>query len=227
MAFFDSVKGGFAKIGQKSGEMLETQKLKMRKSSLENEIKDLFTELGTRYYNMIKSGEAERPEDDRIIRKISMKVKALNELDDKILASRGMVVCPSCGSEISEGDAFCANCGYKIRKPAPKDETAEPVKKKPAAAPAAEPVKPAAKEEAAEAVPDEPVKPAAQEAAKEAEELKKAAEKIGGEAEEELEEAAEDLGEEDKEGFLHKAKDKTVSVFGDVKDKTKGFIDKL
>ena len=217
MAFFDSVKGGFAKIGQKSGEMLETQKLKMRKSSLENEIKDLFTELGTRYYNMIKSGEAERPEDDRIIRKISMKVKALNELDDKILASRGMVVCPSCGSEISEGDAFCANCGYKIRKPAPKDETAEPIKKKPAAARAAEPAKP-------DTAAEEPVKPAAQEAAKEAEELKKAAEKIGGEAEEELEDYE---GTEEKDGFLHKAKDKTVSVFGDVKDKTKGFIDKL
>ena len=227
MAFFDSVKGGFAKIGQKSGEMLETQKLKMRKSSLENEIKDLFTELGTRYYNMVKSGEVERPEDDKIIRKISMKVKALNELDDKILASRGMVVCPNCGSEINDGDAFCANCGYKIRKPVPKDENGEPVKKKPAAAgTAGEAKKPEEAAETVEKAAEEGVKPAAEAAAKEAEELKKAAEKIGGEAEDELEEDLEDADEQS-ESFLHKAKDKTVSTFGDVKDKTKSFIDKL
>lgn len=128
MSFFkklgETMKDTASTIGAKTSDMMETGKLKLQKSQLENLIEAKKTEIG----NLVYIAYKQNSEPDSVaITKLFEEVKELeNQITDieeklhketvKAAAqpnaepSSGRA-CSNCGQEIASGAKFCNNCG--------------------------------------------------------------------------------------------------------------------
>ncbi len=92
---------------------LEVQREKLKKVSLEGDLKSLYEELGKCFYE--SCSESEMSEDlAAICEKITACKDSINESDHKVAVLKGVVICSSCGAEVSKDAAFCPKCGAPI-----------------------------------------------------------------------------------------------------------------
>ena len=120
MAFFDEIGKKITDGGQKAAEQArifaEVNRLNGQVSEQERLIAQLYTQIGKDYY------EAHKEDSEECVRSsvegISIARKKIEELKVQIIAVKGAVTCPKCGTEISKGTVFCPQCGEKI-PPAP------------------------------------------------------------------------------------------------------------
>ncbi|MDF2566810.1 MAG: hypothetical protein K0R90_266 [Oscillospiraceae bacterium] len=118
MGMFDDILGKAKDVadvaGKKTGEFVETSKLKFQCVQINNEIKALYEKLGSAVYSMAKSGY-ENPELVKsIVDEISELLQKLNETSEKIADIKNVSICTCCGAKNSTESYYCSKCGNKI-----------------------------------------------------------------------------------------------------------------
>lgn len=131
MALFDDLKKSLSGVGKssekvmkKSGGILETQKLKLQKVSLESDLKDVYAQIGELYLKEQEGTETiPSTEMTALVGRVEDCKKAIKDVEEKIMEIKGAVICPNCGAEVDKESLFCPKCGAKIEKPQAEEET--------------------------------------------------------------------------------------------------------
>lgn len=124
MAFFDElrknltgVSGTVAKTSEtvvkKSSGVLEIQKAKLKKVSLENELKSIYAELGMLYFENYADGDMPK-EMAELCEKITACQHAISEAEQRVAALKGVVICTNCQAEVDKEACYCPKCGAEI-----------------------------------------------------------------------------------------------------------------
>ena len=120
MATFEDLKKGISDVSEtiakKACEVVSVQKLKMKKSSLESDIRKDFVALGKLYFE--KMGESGVIDDDALeyYQKITEAQESLEEIKAKIEKMSGEKVCKSCGNKTTLDTVYCPKCGTKFEE---------------------------------------------------------------------------------------------------------------
>lgn len=121
MTFFDELKNSILEVsetvGKKSSDIIEVQKLKMKKGSLESERRKDYRQLGKLLFKKIKDGEISDPQAKELYDKIVLNKEAADEIDHQLTILKGVNICPNCQAAVNGNSDFCPKCGAKIEKP--------------------------------------------------------------------------------------------------------------
>lgn len=109
-------------VGNKAGEVIETQKLKSQVRSLTHENTVDLLELGRGVYEQYKSGAVLDEKVEGVCEAISSREESIAEFEEKIAAIRGAGKCPNCGKTVAKEMVFCPYCGEKMPAVAVDDE---------------------------------------------------------------------------------------------------------
>lgn len=190
MAFFDDVKKSITDVSEtivkKSTKLVEIQKLKMKKTSLEGDIKRDFALLGKIYFAKMEADgtEGETPEAIQSYERIVSARQAVEEIKDKLSKMNDKKNCRACGASVPLDTIYCPRCGTRFED---EDEANE--------------------EQSDEAAQTEEAKTPAEEANEPEEEVKESFEEAKAEAE--TAEAAEDKETKEAQADTVNAADKT------------------
>lgn len=128
MAFFDDFKKSINEVSsvivKKSEKIVEVQKLKMKKTALQSDIRKDYEVLGQVYFNQMEmTGEVDEPVEEVFQRIVEAK-EALEEVNGKIEKLSKGKVCSCCGEKSPKIVAYCPYCGTKF-EPLSEEETCE------------------------------------------------------------------------------------------------------
>lgn len=163
----DTVAKTSESVVKKSSGVLEIQKAKMKKVSLENDLKSYYAELGMIYFDNYADGDLPK-EMAELCEKITACQHAISEAEQRVVALKGVVICSNCQAEVDKEASYCPKCGAQIvhvvenDEPETSEEPAEEADEEPADEPADAETSPEDGEEdasaAEETCEDEPVK---------------------------------------------------------------------
>lgn len=129
MAFFDELKKSFTDVSEtltkKSGEIVEVQKLKMKKSSLESDVKKNLAQLGQIYFQQMQESGVIDEAAEEFFQNIVDANEAIDEIKVKLEQMSKEKVCAVCGEKSPKTMAFCPHCGTKFETVAECSEAAE------------------------------------------------------------------------------------------------------
>ena len=116
MALFEDMKNRLSKAGEttvkRAKDIQELARLNGDISSAENQINDLYTQIGYEIYRSYRDNPP--PEVSGQIAKITELHQVIDEKKARIKAINSADVCPQCGVKFRLGMAFCSNCGYRL-----------------------------------------------------------------------------------------------------------------
>ena len=110
-----------AKAVQKAKDLSEITKLNSIISDEQNKIDTIYKQIGKLYYSIHRQ-DCE-PDFQAMITSISECEQKIDVIRKKIQDIKGVQTCEKCGAEMPMGVAFCSNCGTKILKQQPIDES--------------------------------------------------------------------------------------------------------
>lgn len=124
MTFFDELKknlsgvsGTVAKTSEtvvkKSGTVLEIQKAKLKKVSLEGDLKDIYAQLGQLYFEKYADGDMPK-EMAALCEKVTACQHAIDEAEQRAAYLKGVVICSNCQAEVDREASYCPKCGAEI-----------------------------------------------------------------------------------------------------------------
>lgn len=131
MAFFDEVKKGLTDVSEsivkKSTELVEVQKLKMKKTSLESDIKRDFALLGKLYFAKMEADgtEGETPEAISSYERIVSAKQAVEEVKEKLSKINHEKNCRACGAKVPLDTIYCPKCGTRFEDEACEETCAD------------------------------------------------------------------------------------------------------
>mgnify|MGYP004593800793 FL=1 len=123
----DAASDTYNTVADKSGKFIEDTKTRMAISDKEEEIEDIYMDMGKTVYEMYLKGE----DVGKAFTKESKKIDKLNsdikDMNTKILLNKGLRKCSSCEEIISKDSTFCEFCGekqkaIKVKKDSTKEE---------------------------------------------------------------------------------------------------------
>lgn len=120
MAFFDDVKKSITDVSEtivkKSTKLVEIQKLKMKKTSLEGDIKRDFALLGKLYFAKMEADgtEGETSEALQSYERIVSARQAVEEIKDKLSKMSDKKNCRACGASVPMDTIYCPRCGTRF-----------------------------------------------------------------------------------------------------------------
>ena len=132
MAFFDELKRNLAgvtdtvaktseSVMKKSSTAIEIQKAKLKKVSLEGDMKSLYESLGQLYFEKYADGDMPK-EMAELCEKITSCQHAINEAEQRAAFLKGVVICSNCQAEVDKDASYCPKCGAEIIHVVEKDE---------------------------------------------------------------------------------------------------------
>lgn len=124
MAFFDELKKNLSgvtdtvaktseSVMKKSGVAIEIQKAKLKKVSLEGDMKSLYESLGHLYFEKYADGDMPK-EMAELCEKITSCQHAINEAEQRAALLKGVVICSNCQAEVDKDASYCPKCGAEI-----------------------------------------------------------------------------------------------------------------
>lgn len=133
MAFFDELKKNLSgvtdtvaktseSVMKKSGTAIEIQKAKLKKVSLEGDMKALYESLGKLYFENYADGDMPK-EMAELCEKITSCQHAINEAEQRAALLKGVVICSNCQAEVDKDALYCPKCGAEIIHVVEDDET--------------------------------------------------------------------------------------------------------
>lgn len=120
MAFFDEVKKSITDVSEtivkKSTTLVEIQKLKMKKTSVESDIKHDFALLGKIYFAKMEADgtQGETPEAIQSYERIVSAKQAVAEIKEKLSKMNNEKNCRACGASVSLDTVYCPKCGTRF-----------------------------------------------------------------------------------------------------------------
>lgn len=119
MGFFEDTfikaKDVFETVGEKGGELISVQKLKIEAAKAESQISKNYATLGRVVYSNLKNGCAAGDGCDALVQAIDDDLAALETIQKKIADEKGLTFCPSCGDSNPNDAVYCSKCGAKLR----------------------------------------------------------------------------------------------------------------
>lgn len=101
-------------VGKKTGEVVETQKLKNQIYTMRRENAKDWLEMGRSLYEAYKKGEAHSEEFHEICEKIREREEEIIICEKKVSEMKGETRCTHCHEAVQKGMNFCPFCGAKI-----------------------------------------------------------------------------------------------------------------
>ena len=138
MAMFDNLKDtlnkGVAAVSVKSETLVENSRIKSAISSAQKRMSSEMSELGVKFYNSWKAGQASveafSAEFESIqgieqeIAELNLRLEQIKAEEDKILGASqkpavpapaaGSIFCTNCGKALPAGSRFCDGCGSPV-----------------------------------------------------------------------------------------------------------------
>lgn len=128
MAFFEELKKSFSDvtdtIAKKSGEIVEVQKLKMKKSGLESDIKKNYIQLGRIYFHQMEESGVIDEVSEEFFQSIVEAKESIEEIKVKLEEMSKEKTCTVCGEKSPKSMAFCPHCGTKFENSEKEDSDA-------------------------------------------------------------------------------------------------------
>lgn len=132
MAFFDELKKNLSgvtdtvaktseSVMKKSSTAIEIQKAKLKKVSLEGDMKSLYESLGQLYFEKYADGDMPK-EMAELCEKITSCQNAINEAEQRAALLKGVVICSNCQAEVDKDASYCPKCGAEIIHVVEEDE---------------------------------------------------------------------------------------------------------
>lgn len=132
MAFFDELKKNLSgvtdtvaktseSVMKKSSTAIEIQKAKLKKVSLEGNMKSLYESLGQLYFEKYADGDMPK-EMAELCEKITSCQHAINEAEQRAAFLKGVVICSNCQAEVDKDASYCPKCGAEIIHMVEEDE---------------------------------------------------------------------------------------------------------
>ncbi len=118
MQFFDDLgkklKDVVSSAGKVAQDVTESTKLNLTLKTKENEIQELYAQIGKAYYARRQAGTESTESLDVLCAQLDALIDDMNALESEIATRKGQVHCPSCGSVQSTQSAYCSECGEKL-----------------------------------------------------------------------------------------------------------------
>lgn len=135
MAFFDELKKNLSgvtdtvaktseNVMKKSSTAIEIQKAKLKKVSLEGDMKELYASLGKLYFEEYADGDMPK-EMAELCEKITSCQHAINEAEQRATLLKGVVICSNCQAEVDKDASYCPKCGAEIIHVVEEDENVD------------------------------------------------------------------------------------------------------
>ena len=130
MAFFDELKKNLSgvtdtvaktseNVMKKSSTAIEIQKAKLKRVSLEGDMKELYASLGKLYFEEYADGDMPK-EMAELCEKIT-----INEAEQRAALLKGVVICSNCQAEVDKDASYCPKCGAEIIHVVEEDENVD------------------------------------------------------------------------------------------------------
>lgn len=100
---------------KKTGEIVEISKYKLESVKINNEIEELYEQLGSAVYSMVKGGYDNPELIEGLTEDIDELMMNLDALNEKINDMKNVIHCNVCGSRNSVDNFYCAKCGSKLK----------------------------------------------------------------------------------------------------------------
>lgn len=112
MGVFDDIGKTFSKAGEKTKQMTDIARINSLINDEEKKLTNIYTQIGKTY---VEKNPSICQDDltDYVDTAFDIS-KRIAEYKLQIQAIKGVVTCPSCGMEVSEGTKFCPSCGTPI-----------------------------------------------------------------------------------------------------------------
>ena len=135
MAFFDELKKNLSGVTDtvaktsenvmtKSSTAIEIQKAKLKRVSLEGDMKELYASLGKLYFEEYADGDMPK-EMAELCEKITSCQHAINEAEQRAALLKGVVICSNCQAEVDKDASYCPKCGAEIIHVVEEDENVD------------------------------------------------------------------------------------------------------
>lgn len=135
MAFFDELKKNLSgvtdtvaktseNVMKKSSTAIEIQKEKLKRVSLEGDMKELYASLGKLYFEEYADGDMPK-EMAELCEKITSCQHAINEAEQRAALLKGVVICSNCQAEVDKDASYCPKCGAEIIHVVEEDENVD------------------------------------------------------------------------------------------------------
>ena len=135
MAIFDELKKNLSgvtdtvaktseNVMKKSSTAIEIQKAKLKRVSLEGDMKELYASLGKLYFEEYADGDMPK-EMAELCEKITSCQHAINEAEQRAALLKGVVICSNCQAEVDKDASYCPKCGAEIIHVVEEDENVD------------------------------------------------------------------------------------------------------
>lgn len=109
---------------KKSSTAIEIQKAKLKRVSLEGDMKELYASLGKLYFEEYADGDMPK-EMAELCEKITSCQHAINEAEQRAALLKGVVICSNCQAEVDKDASYCPKCGAEIIHVVEEDENVD------------------------------------------------------------------------------------------------------
>ena len=116
-------------VTKSSGDLFKSTKLSMSVSTEQNNLKNLYLEIGKKVHEIYQYGGSLGKFFDEKYREIEASELKIAELKEQISLIKGTRECSKCGKQAERAAEFCPKCGIRL---AASSESAEPPKAPPA-----------------------------------------------------------------------------------------------
>ena len=101
-------------VGKKTGEVVETHKLKNQIYTMRRENAKDWLEMGRSLYEAYKNGKAHSEDFHEICEKIREREEEILACEKKVSEMKGETRCANCHETVQKGMNFCPFCGTKV-----------------------------------------------------------------------------------------------------------------
>lgn len=125
MAFFEKlgekISSTSKDVAKKTKDLADIAKINMQISGEEDNIKDLYHQIGKKYYELHPNSN--KAEFEALCNSVTQSLEKINTYKEQIQSIKGVKKCSNCGAEIEDSSVFCGVCGSKAATVEEKQES--------------------------------------------------------------------------------------------------------